>query len=169
MGKTHFTKNRIAGKNCFVYDVNNEYTELPIHVPEAFGKKGQVIRQAKTFARSRFSPMYGDDVDFMNECKKKVNTICVFEEATGFLMANTTKLFKGTLANKRHTNNYYILLFHTIATVPKFIFGMSNDIILFKTLDSLADVKKANPRLLQSYFTMQEQANPVNKYIHIKN
>lgn len=138
-GKSTLCKHFILEKNCAVFDVNNEYGLEPY----SKNNNGKIPK--------RFM-YYGDHERYITICGGLQNSVCIFEEATGFLGFNTEKNMRALLVNKRHTNNYYILIFHDINSVPKFILGQANIIILFKTGDSITDVIKKGKRNLREAF-----------------
>lgn len=139
-GKSRFTKTCIgyaedgrkinprAQNNCFVFDVNNEYTWLPME------------RADENLTQSRY---FGDFNTFVNKCAIKRNNNIVFEEATGYLKGNVGKKITQLIIGKAHTKNNYFLLFHTINSVPPEIIGVCNYVILFKTMDEPKNIKKS--------------------------
>jgi hypothetical protein len=159
MGKSHLTRKLIGNRNCFIFDINNEYTDISID------KRAQ---------RCRCLPDFNYDHDtFIIDASKRKKSMIVFEDATGFLSSNLPRKVKALIANKRHTGNYYIFLFHTINDVPKFILSMSSFIYVFRTNDMPTDVySKERPALTEAFETLQmltrEQAYNKGKYIQIK-
>jgi hypothetical protein len=153
-GKTTLMKQIIAKRPCLVFDVNGEHTELPTD---------------NTQLRSRF---FGDYRDFMTLCANKHgNTVCVFEEATGFLVGSMQKDIRAFCVAKRHPvqkgGRTIVMLFHTISSVPPFLLAMADRIVLFKTGDNPNDVKKKAPSLLH-YFLKLKNAPKYTKFV-IKN
>lgn len=126
-GKSYFTKSYIDGKKCYVFDVNNEY-DLPLN-----GERSKNVSC--------------DEKDFIKNCFLKKQTICVFEEATGFFEGRTSKEVRRLIVNKRHTQNVYFFLFHTISSVPPRMLQMANFVVLFKTLDEDYQVENKYPSL----------------------
>lgn len=157
-GKSVLAKKLIGDRNCFVYDVNNEYQDLSLD------KKKQRCRAIPDIDY--------DHINFMNDAGKRKNTMILFEEATGFCMANTSKLLRALIANKRHTGNNYIFIFHTINSVPDFILSLYSFIYLFKTEDNYTKVlQKERPKITEAFEKMQmlthEQCWNKGKYIKI--
>lgn len=153
-GKTTFVKNMIKGNRCFVFDVNGEYEELC---------------NDTTQPRSKY---FGSNKEFMKMASNKHGgTICVFEEATGFLVGAMQKDVREFIIAKRHPvgqgGRNIVFLFHTIGSVPPFIFDMSDYIVLFKTGDDVGTVKKKRLKLLP-YFLKLQQA-PRHSKVIIKN
>jgi hypothetical protein len=153
-GKTSFVRKITEGKPLLLYDVNGEHSDLT----------GDT-----TQARSRY---FGDPADFIELCRHKHgNTYCVFEEATGFLMGTMQKDMRAFCVAKRHPvdlgGRSIIMLFHTIASVPPFLLDMADMIVLFKTGDSVNEVKRKRPKLLEPYLKLQTA--PRHSKLIIKN
>jgi len=116
-GKTTFIKkllSKIPSKqSIIIYDVNNEYKE---------------------FYPYKFNP---DFEDFMERIIKLEKVVCVLEESTIFLNNRSCNNdLVNMLVRKRHTGNHYILVFHSLRAVPRYIYELSNYITIFKTNDS---------------------------------
>lgn len=138
-GKSHFTKEYIKPpRNCFVFDINNEYPDLSIDV--------NAPRAKQTFI---------DEKLFIKNCLRKRNTVCVFEEATGFFEGKTSDELRRLIVNKRHTGNVYILLFHSISSVPPRLMQFTNFVVLFKTGDEPYQVEKKFPSLYSYYMKLR--------------
>lgn len=141
-GKSTLAKKLSDGKPCLFFDVNGEHTDLSTNNKEK---------------RSRF---FGNPDDFITLCSNKHGgTWCVFEEATGFLMGAIQKKMRSFLIAKRHPVEYggrnVVFLFHTIGSVPPFILDMCDYIVLFKTGDDIATVKKKRSKLLEPFMRLQ--------------
>jgi DNA helicase HerA-like ATPase len=150
-GKSHFVKNYIAGRACFVFDVNNEYQDLNTNV---------------NATRARHIAV--DENLFIKQCHAKKNTICVFEEATGFFEGRTSKDLRRLIVNKRHTGNVYIFLFHSISSVPPRLMQFCNYVVLHKTGDEPYQVETKYPTLYPYYLklrTMPHQSRLIIKTI----
>jgi hypothetical protein len=103
-------KNRHA---LLIYDVNNEY---------------------KDFFPHKFNP---DFINFTEKMLQIENGVIVYEEATIFLNNRScNENLVSQLVRKRHTNNFYILVFHSMRAVPRYIYELSNYITIFKTNDN---------------------------------
>jgi len=133
MGKTTFVKSmlmHVAKENIWLYDVNNEYTEYIIPLPQlptfqAFCDKASLLKQS----------------------------VIVFEEATIFLKnkGSNQKLID-ILVRKRHTENLVILVFHSLRSVPKYLLDLCNIMVLHKTNDPLDKAEQFdNDELLKAY------------------
>lgn len=141
-GKTTTVKNllkKISGEK-FIYDVNNEYN-----------------------TGTEFISM----VDFLNEATLKTCTTIVFEEATIFFSnRGDERKLKELLVRKRHTKNVIILCFHSLRSVPTYIFDLADYYILHKTNDNRAIIEKkfsGNDILLNDFETVN-----TSKDLHFK-
>lgn len=134
-GKSTIIKKLIVGKNVCAYDINNEYGLKP------YGFEGKT---------NRFM-FFGDHNQFIEICWKVKNTVCIFEEASGFLGFNTGKRLAGLISNARHTNNYYIFVFHEVNIVPEFIMTQSDSIIIMKTQDEDWRVRQKHPKIYRDW------------------
>ena len=92
-----------------------------------------------------------------------MNTAIVFEEATIFFSnRGRSEEVIDLLVRKRHTNNIIILLFHSIRSVPNYIFELIDYIILFKTNDNeklIHDKFKDNEQLIEFYNAVNQSDN----------
>jgi len=151
-GKTTFCKKMIEGKPCLVFDVNNEYKDLD---PVEDCPDGERIRDTNL------------DVNvFVKFCSEAVfNKIIIIEDATGFFRGNMSGEFIRMIQRKRHSNNNYVLLFHSIASVPRQIFDFVNYVILFNTNDNEEIVKKKYPALHPHYLKLKKESKKYNKKI----
>lgn len=132
-GKTTFIKRYIKNKRAIIFDVNNEYD----------------------FTTDTTAPVSRDIVLdhklFVKICLTKRNTVCVFEDATGFIEGRLAGDFRQLLVSKRHTGNVSILVFHSISAVPPRALQLSDYVILFKTSDEDYQVIERFPRLVEKY------------------
>lgn len=143
-GKSYFVKKYIHGRKTYVFDVNNEYN-LP-----SSGERSKNISC--------------DERDFIKNCFLKKETICVFEEATGFFEGRTSRDLRRLIVNKRHTKNVYIFMFHSISSIPPRLLQLSNFVILFKTLDEDYQVEGKYPSLFK-YFQKLKKMKHQSKFI----
>jgi hypothetical protein len=99
-------------KALFIYDVNNEYGEFFPHKllsVEEFMERAQFISKG----------------------------VFVLEEATIYLNNRSTNpILIDLLTRKRHTFNTIIMVFHSMRAVPRYVYELSNHIVIFKTNDS---------------------------------
>ena len=115
-GKTTYIKNMLKKVPCkeslFIYDVNNEYSDLFPY------------------------PLIGIE-DFMEKTQFMKKGIFVLEEATIYLNNRSSNEYLiNLMVRKRHTFNTIILVFHSMRSVPRYIYELSNFITIFKTNDS---------------------------------
>lgn len=136
MGKTTFTKNalkKLHKDSILLYDVNNEYKDI---YPKPFIK----------FEK------------FCELSERVSNAVIVFEEATIFLDSRGNNFsLKDVLVRKRHTNNTIFLVFHSLRLVPRYIFDLSNYVVLHKTNDSesLVSSKFENELLTKAFLEVK--------------
>jgi ABC-type phosphate/phosphonate transport system ATPase subunit len=115
-GKTTYIKkiiDKVPNKQAlFIYDVNNEYQKyFPYPLVEIY--------------------------DFMEKTQFMRKGIFVLEEATIYLNNRSSNEYLTQLmVRKRHTDNTIILVFHSMRSVPRYIYELSNYITIFKTNDS---------------------------------
>jgi hypothetical protein len=115
-GKTYraklLTKN-VHPKALYVFDVNNEWSK---EYPYPFDPEIET---------------------FLTKIENTRKSVSVVEDATSFFSVHgrDDKLIK-IITARRHTENSFILLFHSFQDVPKYIFRKATDIFIFKTLDS---------------------------------
>lgn len=162
-GKSSYTKAMITRpdtikKPCYVFDPRNEYgdtyntliNDKVVSVPGV-----GLIANHPEYYRSRY---IGDEngVDqeyFKAVAKKKKGSNIIFEEATGFLRGMLPKDMNDILTGRFHTQNNFMLIFHSLETIPPDIIrnNSCNYIILFKTLDSLKFIERKfnNPYLTE--------------------
>ena len=145
--------------NVMVWDVNNEYGTHPTN-PEWSLHLSTNINSA----RCRYTG--GDPGKFIELCGLKRDCIIVFEEATAFFKGQIGKNLVELVIRKRHTNNRYVFLFHSIRAIPPALLDFLNYVILFKTSDNIQIVKDKHHLLLQPF--MQLQKMKTGSYIIIK-
>jgi hypothetical protein len=115
-GKTTYIKNMLKKVPCkaslFIYDVNNEYADFFPY------------------------PLIGIE-DFMEKTQFMKKGVFILEEATIYLNnRSSNEHLINLLVRKRHTLNTIILVFHSMRSVPRYIYELSNYITIFKTNDS---------------------------------
>ncbi len=134
MGKTTFNKQCLSQVNkdiICLYDVNREYTEF---LPE-------------NYVLPKFQ-------DFCKNATALTKHVVVYEEATMFLSnKGSNELLIEQLVRKRHTENTYFLVFHSLRSVPKYLLSLCNMIVLHKTNDPLDLVEKFDCPQLTKAFT----------------
>lgn len=118
-GKSTLVKKMVEGKRLYVFDVNNEYPLLPVdHV-----------------IKPRFRHTAMDMKKFVSVCERLKHYNVVFEDSTGFLRGKQSADFMRLIIAKRHTNNNYFLIFHSLNRVPPELMELCNYLFLFKTND----------------------------------
>lgn len=148
-GKSTLTRKLINHKNQLIFDVNNEY-KLP------FDNK---------LPQSRF---IGDYDEFVEVSEKKKNTFVVFEDATGFFSGRVNTKTMRAIVKRRHQNNNYLFLFHSIHQVPKGLFLHANYLAIFKTNDIIEDVLKKFPKLEETFKRVNSDSYPKFKPVLIQ-
>lgn len=136
-GKTSKIKSLTRTGGLYVFDVQNEYRELEEDFKRPFP--------------SRVRHIEANISDFLDNCLKIKNSNIICEEATGFFSGNIGKKAKRVFLSKRHNNNNYFLIFHSIGSVPKQIRQFIDVVILFKTIESEKEVESSFPLLLPYY------------------
>jgi len=137
MGKTTTNKRLILPVHIdarVIMDINGEYTGMYSH--------------HKFF-------------DFDEFTKKAVNmkrAVILIEEATIYLQTQgQNKDITKLLVISRHADNTVIMSFHSLQRVPKYIFELSNTLILHKTGDELSDVKGfGDKRILEAFIELEK-------------
>ncbi|HEX7904834.1 MAG TPA: hypothetical protein VF487_13240 [Chitinophagaceae bacterium] len=141
-GKSKFVKDYISGKRCYVFDVQNEYSDLAVN---PIADRGRLITL--------------DEKQFVLHCTGKKNTVCVFEEATGFFEGKLDKTVRRLVLSKRHSGNYFIFCFHSISSIPPRLMQLTNYVVLFKTGDEPYQVEQKFPSLLSHYMQLKKLPN----------
>jgi hypothetical protein len=139
-GKSKFVKDYIQNRNCFVFDVQNEYTDLS---------------PVSSAGRARHLDL--NEKLFVAQCSQRRNTICVFEEATGFFEGRLDKEVRRLVLSKRHTGNVFIFCFHSIQSIPPRLMQFTNYVVLFKTMDEPYQVDNKFPTLYPYYLKVRDE------------
>lgn len=81
---------------------------------------------------------------FLDEAVKSRDKFIVFEEATLFFdpTRGRSEELREMLVRRRHTGNALVLLFHALADVPLYVLRMLDVLVLFKTQDSVDDLRR---------------------------
>lgn len=149
-GKSTWVRDNCLGNsNYLIYDVNNEYRDVE---ESKTGKESQC----------RISSMKVDFELLENIIMKRRNSNIIIEESTGLFRFRASSNVMKILINKRHTNNNYIFLFHSVKQVPKDLFELCNFVVLFKTNDLEVDLKK-RPELMMPFFRNKRSSN---QFVH---
>lgn len=137
-GKSSFVKSYIKGRACHVFDVQNEYNDLSTD-PRATRSRHLALKEKQ----------------FVKECAARLNTICVFEEATGFLEGRLDPELRRVVLSKRHTGNVLVFCFHSIASIPPRLMQLCNYVVMFKTTDEPYQVESKFPSLYPYYLALR--------------
>lgn len=118
-GKTTLTAaliKRFSRPSTYIYDINNEYTRK-------FNLKNDYTGEINTDK-------------FLSKVAQVKNSLIVFEEATSYFSSKGREAqLVDIISRSRHTNNVVILIFHSIADFPRYIYTFTDYIGLFKTND----------------------------------
>ena len=149
-GKSTFVRDYIKSRNVCLFDVQNEYTDL---------------------STDEKSPRYRDcscDVDhFVEMCSVRQNSVCVFEEATGFFSGKVAIEVNRLMISKRHSRNCYIFVFHSIGDVPPGIIRKMDYVVLYRTSDEPGHVRAKYERLYGSYLSLANKPKFSNEIIKL--
>jgi hypothetical protein len=156
-GKTTYVKENIIShyKNGIVYDVQNQYENLPWYKPNLRGW-------------SRISPTDLTFEKFIMLGQALTNFMFVYEEATQFLEGRISLAMKANLVGKAHTKNRFLFFFHSFSQVPPRIMDFTDYLIQFRTgVGDLEGVKSKGKTLeiIQAYKDL-EIAPRFSKRIH---
>lgn len=93
------------------------------------------------------------DIDeFLVAMEKKTDTVQVYEEATIFFSnRGSNKLMRKILVSARHDRNVIFLVFHSIRSIPLYIYDLIDTIIVFNTNDNEDIVQSKHPTLLEAW------------------
>lgn len=141
-GKSTFLRAKLKKvgnrESIIIYDVNNEHSDL-------------------------YPYKFMDFETFMRKLTKVRNAVIAIEEATIFFNNRSTsdELTK-LLVSKRHANNYIFLCFHSLRSVPRFVYDLCNYITLFKTNDSpeVVEQKFKDARINDMLIRIKSNTNP---------
>lgn len=139
-GKTTFAKQLTSGRDCLVFDVNNEYKDLEEIDP----------LQKWTGGRYRYTGM--DFKEFLyiiqdSEGRNVVNCDIILEDCTGFMKGQAGSKALQIFQAKRHTNNNYYFIYHAVEAVPRDIYRFTNIFVLFYTNETIKQISKRFPAL----------------------
>lgn len=122
-------------RKIFVYDPNNDFKEF-------------------------YNKPFTDEFTFLNSVKDVENSFLLFEEATIFFSnKGNDKILRSLLVRKRHQNNTIVLLFHSLRSIPIYIFELTNYLVLYKTADNEALILKkfeGFPEITEAYLKLKK-------------
>ena len=126
---------RFSRPSTYIYDINNEYTRK-------FNLKNDYTGEINTDK-------------FLTKVSQVKNSLIVFEEATSYFSSKGREAqLVDIISRSRHTNNVVILIFHSIADFPRYIYTFTDYIGLFKTNDfrsSLDQKLRKNEHFISIY------------------
>lgn len=128
----------------YVYDVNNEYNDLY--------KK----------------PFCGVN-EFLVLLENVTDALIVFEEATMFFSnKSSSEKLLGMLVQKRHKRNNFIFNFHSLRSIPRYIFDFVDFINIKKTNDTykIAREKIDDEVFLHLFESVNESNNPYESVVY---
>lgn len=158
-GKTPMVRKLIERNRCLVFDIQNEYGPNVKYK----GQKPLNLTNNTNAERARYTGINMNE--FINICSKKRDTVCVFEEATGFFQGRQKENINRFIISRYHTGNVAIFIFHSINSVPPRLMEMCNYVILFKTLDELDNVYRKYNRLARAFQDLEESPDGTYKII----
>lgn len=124
----------------YIYDLNIEYTEY----------------------QKRNLPTIEN---FLIEVKKTSNSIVVFEEATIFFSSRGyVKEVVDLLVRKRHSKNIYIFVFHSIRSIPSYIFELIDFFGIKQTNDTLTRIQAFKSQALIEAFENVEKSAKLDAF-----
>lgn len=122
-----FKKQKTDKKGIYVWDVQNEYLNNKDY-------------QLNINHEKKFEPDFNK---FAAKHADKVNSLFIIDEAA---VALTTREFskdtQNWFINARHDNNYFVFVYQGFNLIPNFVALFMERLIIFKTGDSNANVKK---------------------------
>lgn len=154
-GKSYFARSlllKLKPQNVIVFDVNNEW-----------GPSGKYYLGKGSLA------CYPDLDKFLPIVKKATKKVILIEDATAHL---SNRGYSDTLAKlivgRRHSFNTYILLYHSIRSIPLYIKDVTTTIFLKKTADNIKDFAKLNidkkdAQILIDYFAAAKSIQEIQK------
>jgi ABC-type sugar transport system ATPase subunit len=106
--------------------------------------------------------------EFTKLCKKVSSCVIAFEEATIFIGHHKLEDVAEFLVTSRHRKNTIIFIFHSLRSVPRYIYDLSNMVILHKTQDSLSFVQGRfeDENLNAAFVKVNSMASPYASVIH---
>lgn len=89
---------------------------------------------------------------FLKRQKSVKKSVIIFEEATIFFSnRGSNREMRELLVRKRHAENVIVLVFHSIRSIPYYIYDLCNLVFVFRTNDSLELVANKHELLLSAY------------------
>lgn len=131
-------------KKQYIFDLNNEYL-----LPEDFTLQNK-MRHTKA-----------DQKIFVSVIKKLTGFNILFEDASGFLRGKQSAELIRLIVARRHQQNNFIILFHSINRIPPELLEYCNLLVIFKTGDNLKDIdhKFNNNKINEAFKQVTESKN----------
>lgn len=141
-GKSTFIKSLLKKvkdhNSLMIYDINDEYYDF-------------------------YPYPFLDFDEFLFKSTLVSKCVIVFEEATIFLSTRSNSQdLKKLMVRSRHTKNFIFLVFHSIRSIPQYIFELSNFITIFKTIDrpDLTARELKDERIEEIMNNVNDNSNP---------
>lgn len=148
-GKSPYIQKMIQNRRVFVFDYQDEYGKRPKY------QGGKAIGLSDNVRDYRARDTSCDHLHFVRLCAKKTNTICVFEDATGFFRGRVDLETQRLITSRAFTRNVYVFVFHSINKVPPGLIEDSNFVVLFRTFDNIYKIEQKFPELLPAYLELR--------------
>lgn len=149
-GKSTMAKKIVnASKQVFIFDRQDEYDDIPYY-------------EGKILPRMRFFGSFDEFIDILSTLR---GYTVIAEEATGIFSGRAGKSFIDIVLSKRHTNNTFVLVFHSIYRVPLNLYEFTDQFIIHKTNDQPDMVKKKYPNLLRAFMDVNRMQDKHAKKI----
>ncbi len=135
-GKTTISKkmlSQVAPGARLIYDVNAEYMDLYPRPFMEFDEFTSIINRAR-------------------------GAFILIEESTIFLNNRGNNFdIRSALVKARHRNNTFVFVFHSLRSIPRYIFDLCDFLVLLKTGDDLESIagKFDNDAVTQAFIDLQ--------------
>lgn len=145
-GKTTDLRNLIKNVHpsaLLLHDISNQFTDL---------------------YKKPFLPIN----EFTKVCNKISEGVIAFEEATVFIGHHKLEDVAEFLVTSRHRKNTVIFVFHSLRSIPRYIYDLSNIVILHKTKDNISFVQSRfeDDELSKIFLQVKNHASPFFSMIH---
>lgn len=95
---------------------------------------------------------------FLEVAQRLEECVIVFEEATIFFSNRGNNLhMRELLVRKRHAKNLIFLVFHSVRSIPQYIYDLCNFVYIFRTNDSPELVKDKHEVLFKAWQRAQRK------------
>lgn len=104
--------------------------------------------------------------DFLTLMLPAKNSVIIYEEATAFFSnRGSNKAMRKHLIDARHRNNQIFLVFHSIRSIPLYIYDLSDYVYVLQTRDKFSFVESKHEVLLNAFKEVMNK--PRTKYPYI--